>query len=316
VKLTLLGDTHFNDKKPESRLDEDYLATMLGKFKQAVEIHKANKCDILIQVGDLFDSFRANNRIKSALTEYLRREELGVYCVYGQHDIAGHSESTFENSPMRVLEAAGVVHVLDDVFINPGIIKEDSIYLYGASFGQLIPKPEADAVFDVFNILVTHQMIGDGELYPGQNLKHPITFLREHPEYNLVVCGDYHYRFIEKNVDQYCINPGAMIRKSISDRDLAHEPAVVIFDTKTLKHEVIKLKVAAVEEIFDTTKRPSTSDEDKDYSALLSFIENLKKKEGAAIGWKEILLHVMNEENADDDVRDCIDKCISEVEKK
>lgn len=313
MKLTLLGDTHFNDKRPESRLDEDYLVTMVDKFKQVVQIHKTNKCDVLIQVGDLFDSYRANNRIKSALTEYLRKEGLVVYCVYGQHDIAGHSETTFENSPMRVLEAAGVVRVLGDSFLCKGLLEQDPIYFYGASFGQPISKPVGD---DVFNILVIHQMIGDKELYPGQNLKNPITFLREHPEFNLVVCGDYHYRFIEKNVDQYCINPGAMIRKSISDRDLAHEPAVVIFDTRTLEHEVIKLKVAAVEDIFDTTKKPSTGGEDKDYSALLLFIENLKKNKGAAIGWKEILLHVLDEEGADKSVRDCIDKCISEVEKK
>lgn len=310
MNLLLLGDTHFDNHRPDRRLDADYFATMLGKLIQVVKIYKEHGCKVLLQAGDFFNSFRASDEIKSALIAYLREEELRICCVYGQHDIAGHSETTFKNSPLRVLEASGVVKILGDEFYCVGLKESDPIYFYGASFGQRVPKP-VDA--DAYNVLVVHQMIGDEPLFPGQDIQHPRAFLRKKLEYNLILCGDYHYRFVEESKGRFCINAGAMVRKTIADKDLALKPAVVVFDTDERAYEIIELDVEPAELIFDISRQKKKGEED--YSALLAFLENLKKSQGTTIGWKEILLHLLDEDAADDSVRKMIDECILQVEK-
>lgn len=309
MKILLLGDSHFDNHRPDRRLDADYFATMLGKLIQVVEIYKERKCDVLLQVGDFFNSFRANDEIKSALIAYLREEELRICCVYGQHDISGHSETTFKNSPLRVLEASGVVKILGADYHTLGPTFFRNIYFYGASFGQKIPKPDD---VDAYNVLVVHQMIGDEPLFPGQDIQHPRAFLRKKLDYNLIVCGDYHYRFVEESQGRFCINPGAMIRKTIADKDLELKPAVVVFDTEERAYEIIELNIEPAELIFDISRKKKKGEED--YAALLTFLENLKKSQGTTVGWKEILIHLLDKEKADDDVRTMIDKCILQVE--
>lgn len=309
MKFLLLGDSHFNDRRPERRLDKDYFGTMMGKFRQAVEIYKKHECDVFIQPGDFSDSYRLCRDVTSVITEYLREVGVVVFCVWGQHDVSGHSITTFKNSPLRTLEAAGVVVMLGkepEEWVSP--IR--SVYFYGASFGQKVPKPVDD---NAFNVLVVHQMIGDKELYPGQDLQHPRAFLRRHKGYNLIVCGDYHYRFIEENKGRYCVNPGAMVRKSIAKRDLEHKPAVIIFDTEDRTCEVIELKIEPAEVIFDTSR--TKAKEEEDYGTLLKFLENLKKSQGTTVGWKEILVHLFEELKSGKDVKEAIENCILEVEK-
>jgi len=304
MKILIWGDAHISFRKPRRRTDENYFITVLDKVRQVLYLYHKHNCKLLIQTGDFFDSIDIGNRVIAEVIRLLLHDEVKVQLVFGQHDVAGHSAVTLGRSPLSVLCAAGCANVLDD----KGTLLNDNVVAYGASFGQDIPEALGK---DRFSILVIHKMIGDRPLFPGQELESPGRFLKKHTSFDLICCGDYHYRFVSSTSDaRFVINPGAMIRKTISPFDLEHEPAVVIFDTVTREYEVIKLDVKSVEERFDMSKEIQIENDE-----LIKFIENLKTNQDTAISWKEILLEVLEADSVSGEVRDIIFDSISEVSK-
>jgi len=301
--LGVLGDLHLTNHRPVRRID-DYWQTQIEKFEQSLQIVK--KCDVVIQVGDFFDSPYVANRVKATIIELIKKHLTNpIYCIFGQHDISGHSELTFNNSPLAVLQAAGVVELLGStvtLFPHDGEI----LHAFGASFGQPIPEPEDQAEL---NLLVTHQMIGDRPLYPGQELQAPKQFLIDNPGFQFIFCGDYHYRFQQTYQKRLIVNPGALVRKSISEWDLAHQPAVMLVDTKTRAVSEHLLNVCPANKVFDLSRS-----EEKDTEILLQFIEALQAREGTAISWKEVLQDVLQKQVLQDPTtRTSIRKLVDEV---
>lgn len=308
MKLLLLGDSHITDKKPERRKDENYLDTILSKLNQVEQIGVKYKCEVVIQSGDWYDSWRVGNNVTCEMISFLKKSRMKWFCIWGQHDIYGHSADSFSYSSLRILQEAGVVKVLgkDPVIMDDEI--ELGTHLYGASFGQDVPE----VITEGYNILVVHQMIGDVPLYPDQDLVHPAAFLRKYPQFNLVLAGDYHYRFAARLGNRVCINPGALVRQTIGENDLKHKPAVVVFDTTNNEFEVVELKVVPSEEVFDLEIKEKK--EDPNYERLLEFLENIKKSTNTAVGWKKILAELILKEKAPDRVVALIDGCMFEVE--
>ena len=149
-----------------------------------------------------------------------------VGAIFGQHDISGHNASTFIRSPLHVLESSRRVTMLGE---EPEYLDGNgTVAFYGASFGQPIPKPRWEKDF---NVLVIHAMIGDKELWPGQELAKPKGFLRKHPNFDLVLCGDYHYPFQQEYQGRWILNAGCLMRKTIGERDQKLIPGVHLFDT-------------------------------------------------------------------------------------
>jgi len=309
MRIGIIGDLHLTNKSPERRID-DYWKTLCRKVSQSLDIFDGRKCNIIIQVGDFFDAPTVANKVKSEVMQLLhcfgRFGDERMLCVYGQHDISGHSKATLPNSPLVELESARVVKILGD---NPVIAgpQQASVFFYGASFGEPVPEVLDK---DAYNILVTHRMVGDRALWPGQVLPGPRQFLRQCPDYALILAGDYHYRFIETWQGRIIINPGAVIRKTISRFDLEHQPAVVIFDTDTNESEVIELGIEPIEKIFDLTKRDVRT---KDNSLLVELVKRLKEGDEKILGWKGFLLKVLEEKKASMGVRQVIDEILEEV---
>lgn len=307
MKLGLLGDCHFTNRSPERRKD-DYFQTQLNKFEEAIQIFSSAGCDLILQVGDFFDSSTVSNRVKSVVISLLKKYNVKIYCVAGQHDIVGHSLGTYANSPLAVLEAAGSVKLIGKESFNFSLGETSTLNIYGTSFGEEVPVTEYSCK-ERFNILIIHEMIGDRELYPGQELQDPIRFLKKYPNYQLVVCGDYHYRFIQQFENRVIINPGCLVRKTISKWDLEHKPAVVIFDTKTMISEVVELTCKPVEEVFDLSRKLEITDN----SNVLSFIENLKTSCSEKATWKDILVQILRERNCSELVKNIIDDILLRI---
>jgi DNA repair exonuclease SbcCD nuclease subunit len=316
VKIGILGDTQFTNKAPQRRVD-NYFQTQMRKFGQALTIFEENRCSCIVQPGDFFDSPGVSNRVKSYVISLLNAcFKSGfvafdkIYCCWGQHDVTGHSKYTLPNSSLAVLEAAEVVKILSEEPVVVGRVSEDDgtrVCLYGAGFGEDIPEPYEDC----YNILVTHRMIGDRPLWPGQELVGPRNFLREHPGYNLCICGDYHYRFVEQWNGRTIVNVGALVRKTISEYDLKHKPAVGVFDTSNNSLKIFELEVELVEKVFDLSREVKKQDN----SILAELVEKLKQGSGKLLGWKHILSKALDERRSSSDVREIVDKTLEEVKR-
>lgn len=315
MKIGIIGDLHLTNHSPERRQD-DYFQTLLGKLQQAMNIFTTQGVRYVIQVGDFFDSPTVANRVKSAVIRLLRQYKVPVLCIYGQHDITGHSAATLPNSPLAVLEAAGVVEILSPegrCLGQTGPFDEEDgkmlgpkAHIYGASFGVDVPEPDPEGL----NILVTHQMIGDRPLYPGQPLESPRVFLRQHPGYRLVLCGDYHYPFQDSHAERIILNVGCLVRKNIKDVDMGLQPAVVTVDVETLSVERHLIEVEDASTAFDLTREVKPQ---KDEAALQRLVDDLRESRAVEAGWKTILLQLLEEQKVDEGVKQILDEAMSEV---
>lgn len=307
MKLGILGDTHFTNRAPRRRID-DYFQTQQWKFNQTLTIFEEKGCDIVVQPGDFLNSPDVANRVESAIIMLLKKYGIRIFCTWGQHDISGHSKATLSNSPLSVLEAAEVVKILDSEPLRVGMVsKEDGtrVYLYGAGFGEGVPEPYEDG----YNILVTHRMIGNKPLWPGQELVGPRSFLRKHSGFNLVIAGDYHYRFVEKWNGRTVVNVGALVRKTIGKFDLKLKPAVGVFDTSNDNLEIFELDVKPIQEVFNLSKEVKG----RNNIILEELVERLRKGGGKLSGWKSTLLQVLKERKSDSMVKEIIDKALEGV---
>lgn len=319
MKIGVIGDLHLTNHSPERRQD-DYFQTILGKLRQAMDIFKGQGVHWIVQVGDFFDTPTVANRVKSAAIKLLLEYNQRVLCIWGQHDITGHSAATLLNSPLAVLESAGAIQIvsgseckglgaINQTREQPSPIQSaPQAYLYGAPFGIDVPTPVPHE--NALNILVTHQMIGDRPLYPGQPLASPRVFLRGHPGYQLVLCGDYHYPFQDTYDGRVILNVGCLVRKNIKDVDMGLQPAVATVDLETLTVERHPLQVVDASEAFDLTREVKP---EKDEAALQRLVEDLRNSRAVEAGWQSILLRVLEEQKVGEDVRDVLSEAMEEV---
>ncbi len=303
MKLLILGDKHLTDSPPEKRKDK-YYATQFNKFQQELDIGMDAGVEAIIQPGDFFDGSNVGNHVMGDAIRLLKKYNMPMYCIYGQHDISGHTEATWYRSPLRILEEAGVLKLLKADGTQIG----GKVVCYGASFGADVPEPVDESRF---NILVIHKMIGDVPLFPNQDIISPTTFLKKYEKYNLIVCGDYHYSFAVYDAlyepKRWIVDAGCMLRKTTGQRDLDHKPGVYVFDTVkcTLKWKPLEIK--PVEDVFDLV---SPKDKKKEFS---DFIESLKASGKFKVGWKNILLRLFRERKTRQEVRDKVDNVMQTV---
>lgn len=311
MKIGIIGDAHFSNRPPVRRID-DYLNTHLDKLKQCFNIFGNENCNCIIQVGDFFDSHTVSNKIISEIIRtifYFQNPDplcrKHIFCIAGQHDLSGNTMSSYQNSPLNILESSGAIITLHDSFIVERR-KDKNVVLYGSSFGQDVPQVEYK---DWFNILVTHRMIGNREIYPDQEITKPKAFLKKYPDFDAVFCGDYHYRFAAEYEGRVILNPGALVRKTIDKRDLEHKPGVYIFDTETKKYVLHLLDVKPIEEVFDFSEEIKT-----DNTKINELIELLKVNRKKSKGWKGLLFNLMDNMNCSKEARSVISEFVGDPE--
>jgi DNA repair exonuclease SbcCD nuclease subunit len=288
------------------------MVAALRKLTQAFDAFEEAGCKHVFQVGDFFDTPTVARRVEAWVIALFRKyfqRGIQTYAIAGQHDFTGHSIATLANSPLAVISAA-CVELLENKETPICLDKfseKNRVYAYGASFKQEIPKVESP---ESCNILVVHGMIGNRPLWPGQPLENPRVFLRGHPYFRIVLCGDYHYSFVDRMPDQLILNPGALMRKTLTDVGLGHKPSVCIVDTETLEVEIVELDCQPAEDIFDLTKR-----EVKDKEALNRLAESLleSRKTNNTVAWKHIMFEVFQEKQISKEAQEYIDETIDEL---
>ena len=311
MKLGIFGDLHIDNKGPDRRLD-NFWESACRKFTQGLEIFRSNNCDCIVSPGDLVEHPGVSYAVTSKIINMINSSKYLLLMVFGQHDISGHSEATLTTSPLSVLKASGVIELLNDgPYIPAGVVDKinDNVMIYGAGFGQEIPKPLNTKDY---NILVIHAMISDISLYPGHEFTQAQQFLKQNPDYKLVICGDVHRRFICTYGDRTIINAGPLMRDTIDKHILEHRPAVVIFDTDTNKAEVIELTFKPVEKVFDMTVTVK-----RDNTLLNKFIERLKTGVKSTMSsWKQVLANVLKEKCTSEGGKLIIDKALEGINTK
>lgn len=302
MKFLFLGDAHLCYRGPSSRTDVLF-ETQLNKMSQVLEIYKREECDFFVQAGDLFDNPRPPNIVMAAYIDLFKQAGVKIHAVLGQHDLSMHSLESVSRSAINVFRSAGILHVLSG---DPVLIGDFAIY--GASWGEEVPK----AKYDRRSMLVLHKMIGSKPLYPGHDIIKPKAFLHNYKAFEVVLCGDYHYRFLDQEADRTIINCGAMTRMSVAVNDLELKPAVAIYDTTDRSTKFIELSVKPIDEVFLLDK--SGAEDHK--STVLGFVEKLKESSGVTVSFRDNLRKFFELQQTPVEVQDVILATLEEVGSK
>ena len=254
MKFLVTGDWHIDNSMIKTRKD-NVLAACMDKIGQIFSIAQSHNCDAVLQPGDFFESHKANDFLKQYVIQFLKSgmANIPVYTILGQHDLRYHS-SNINNTPLKVLEAAGVINILKD---KPLVYPQDKVYIYGASWYEEIPRPMRE--LKGFNILMCHKMIVDSKIWEGQEDHTYGKILLKTTDYDLIVSGDNHKHFIMHSGikssigKKLLINCGSLLRTRIDQED--HKPCVYVYNTAPREGEPVFEQVYLIVDDFENVIR-------------------------------------------------------------
>lgn len=307
MKILATGDWHIRNTVPEKRID-DYLNEQGKKLAWLIGLAAHEKCRFLIQPGDFFDSHKASDKLKRWAIRRLKFSKCPtILTIFGQHDLRYHSSDT-KNTPLRVLEASGVVDII-------GEAKEENVNFYGASWFEDIPKPlHQDSPKKDIHILVMHKMvIKNKKLWEGQeDAKFGNAFLRTHP-FDLIVSGDNHGSFSISQGKRHLINCGSLMRMTTAQ--LNHKPCVYIYDTDDRSIGKHYIPIEPAEKVFDLSTIEKEEKENKELKAFVSRLKDNIKIDG--LDYAKNLKNCIDENRKEISIEtlEIIDECIIKNQK-
>lgn len=308
MKVVCTADWHLTDKNPRNRIG-NYLGDMLAKiqyiygYTRAFIPEEEQEETIILHGGDFFDSYKANDSLKSTIIQFLREREIPLYTVFGQHDLRFHS-SNRENTPLYVLYSAEVLQIIREELACFFFDGKKNINIYGSSWSEEIPSPEKGKL----NILVTHRMVANDPLWPGQSdFERPSALLRRY-NYDLIVTGDNHNTFSYEYDGRYLVNPGSLMRMSIDQVD--HKPTFFVYDTVDRSLETVEIPCKPSSEVL----RLKEAEEEKELNTnLLDFIENLKGNVEVGTKFETAIMECLGRGGVEPKVKKIVEEIINDL---
>jgi len=299
----ILGDTHFRLNAPIGRKD-NFRETVLRKWQFIIDTAIQNDIQTILQPGDLFDSPNLSlSTIEfSRILMQLQEHSIDLITIPGQHDMMMRSKN-IQNTQMGFFYTMRLLNIAGQKPIH----KFASIY--GNHFGN---NYEFEDEFilnknDDYRILLTHDMIGDKPLFPGHELKDTEQFLEEHSEFDLIICGDYHYPYHYSINDRHIVNCGCLVRLSRDERDINRHPYILIAEFYN-KVEFTKIDIPI--ELPELVFNPIDEKDDFEHYDLDLFIEKLKRKEKIGIGFLDNLLAFYKEHDVSNEIKTLIEEVL------
>jgi len=303
LKFIILADLHLTGNTPIARLD-NIEETWKRKLKFILDYASKNKMPILVG-GDFFDKPRDWKTLSEVIRLLSDYKGVGVLSVFGQHDQYLYSKDRYSTS-LGVLIESGIIMELNKY---PPIQFRD-INIYGASWGQEIPKPEG-----LFNILVIHKNISAAPLFPGHEYTNAEEFLKKHPEYKVIICGDIHRRFVFTEKDRILkttkllVNPGPLLRMEATEYNMEYEPKFAVLDTDLMTTKWIDIPHEPAEKVL--TRRHIENKKETE-SMLDDFIKNISIDHKITFSFKENLQEYLTKNEIKQDIINIISKVMEE----
>lgn len=314
MKILLTGDWHITTNQPKKRID-NYFKAQKKKLQYILILAEQEKCSLILQPGDFFDSHKANDFLKREMIKTLLEEpKVNLKTIFGQHDLRYHSSDT-NNTPLRVLEAAHALDILGQEQIDPApiaiirsgnsVVVPSGIHLYGASWFEDIPKITTKGT----NILVIHKMIiKDKPLWEGQEDATKGNILLRTLDFDLIVSGDNHQSFVCSHKSKHLVNCGSLMRSTTAQLD--HKPVVYIYDTKDKSLEEHFIPIEPIEKVFDLSVIEKEKKENKELEAFVAQLKSDSKIDG--LDYAKNLKIYLKDNETEQGTLDIIEEVINE----
>lgn len=234
--IGITTDWHLKDSCPSNRID-DYYNVQFNKLEQIVEIFNKSKCDYIIHGGDVFDSHRVSFKLLIDTINFFQKHKLKIYGVIGNHCVQGYNLATINNSALGVLMRLGFYRDVNELHEELDIkgIHTRLNYNKGDYVGA--------------KIVCCHDMIITTKDSPFDHI-----YWKDLDGYGpeVIISGHYHHPFIIYGDKTIFINPGAIMRMSISDD---FSTGVDILDTDTYNVKRIEFETETYEKVFKKKDR-------------------------------------------------------------
>lgn len=256
MRLLYLTDTHIRGTSPRSRTD-DYQQTLKHKLQEIQGLIQEHEVDIVLHGGDVFDRPNLSPAVVRDFVQLFQQFDVPIYAVAGNHDIYGHNPATLDRTMLGLLDALGIIQLLDEgdhVRIDRGDI---SVQLSGRAFHFDLDKREVSSDYCVTNqtgaeytIHMVHGMLVNRGLPDG--VAHTLldqVKLSSAPD--ILLTGHYHAGFpMERHDGKYIINPGAIARVNNHPSEISRMPQVVLIElTDEIQIQFLPLQTAEAGEI-------------------------------------------------------------------
>jgi len=264
VTLVYRSDLHLADQPPRSRID-DWAETLLGKVQQVGRIATSIKADGCLDGGDMFH-VKTPSRNSHSLTQRVIAAHEAYPCdlfgVVGNHDVKYQKAEFLPESPLGVLSASGLIHLLDGesdvLFKSKGVsVRVVGIPYHGSKYDMerfsTIQKGEEDWLVAVCHCLASKK---GGSMFEGEDILKYDDLVGLDPD---VWCfGHWHKdQGIEEIQGKHFVNVGSLSRGSLAEDELKRNPACAVlkFSKESIEINKVPLSVKPVSEVFDLEKR-------------------------------------------------------------
>ena len=225
MKFICISDIHLTADNPIARLD-NLVETQFKKLEWVLNLAKKENATIL-QAGDIFNKPRSWMLLPMVI-DLLKKYNVDIYCVRGQHDDYMYSEQTRERTNLGILEKVGLIHPLSE---EPTTIRD--IVISGANFGQNL----VDIKRSTFTVGVIHTSVSQTALWPDHKFTPADEFLAKHTCYDFILVGDIHRQFEAIGEDgRRLVNTGPMLRSEATEYNFDHQPSVFLLDTDNIEN--------------------------------------------------------------------------------
>jgi len=307
AKLLLISDLHLRDTTPQGRID-DFQEAMWDKLGYVFYAAKDKGVDCILQAGDFFDKPKPSYSLVTRLISFcqcdLEQPSIPILCVMGQHDIyMRHSD--IKGTALGLLDMVGEIALVSESSPYKVVShhRGKECWIYGVNYGG---DPNFTTKKNKVSILIIHADIGDKPLYPGHEYTDAEVFLKNHSNFDIILCGDYHYPFhIEKN-GKHIVNTGCMLRMTRDKRDMNRKPHFYIVNTDTNKWEKYEIPHEPIDKVFSDKKelleKPIIANE----GDLIRFIQQLKQKGKSGIHYLDVLDAYCSKHEISEEIKELI----------
>jgi len=256
MKLILTADVHLKKAVPVCRPEDEegWLQVQRDMLLKLKEHTLANEAKLLF-VGDIFDAPVASLVVVDMFLDIFTDIRDDVYIMAGNHDLRGHNYENVRESSYGILR--NWFREIPDL---------DGMDLDGHHFN--------DPYRGNAPVACTHQLIfpteSEAMLCGAKTAK---TILKEYPNAELVLVGDYHSKFIYEEDGRYVVNPGCTTRQSIKHAD--YTPSCYFIDT--VEGIIEQKDLPDTEAVLSTSHRDKIAERDERIANLLEIADNKGK---------------------------------------
>lgn len=229
TNFLIVGDIHYKGVNPAARLD-NYQEALNRKLQEINVLAAKYECKAIIQTGDMFDSPGVSYPVLIDLMNHLPEENNWV-TIPGNHDLYAANHTTWQRTPLAVMDAAGCVTILDDTALRS--FAWYGVKLYGRGYWSGIDDTPINYNCPiqirpgVVTIGVYHGTLVPEPIHP--DIKHTLIRDISSPA-DVTICGHIHNGFgiIRRPDGKLFINPGALCRDSASEADIRRQVQVCL----------------------------------------------------------------------------------------